>query len=88
MNWFRPQFDVFLKSFVFADIVERVVTVRLVCCGQLPLRHWFHQEVASKGIQVPDYYYSFFDLVKEFAKFIVKDKAGGSGSAQFWPLGI
>ncbi|CAG0912497.1 unnamed protein product [Notodromas monacha] len=47
------------------DAQPRVV---LVCDGQLPLRQCFHPEACNKNVDVPNYYYSFFDLRKEFAK--------------------
>jgi hypothetical protein len=42
--------------------------VTLVTDGQLPLRQCFHPEACNKSIDVPPYYYSFFDLRKEFRK--------------------
>ncbi|ODN02747.1 RNA-binding protein fusilli [Orchesella cincta] len=34
--------------------------------GQLPLRQCLHPEACTKDILLPEYYYSFFDLKKEF----------------------
>lgn len=35
--------------------------------GQLPLRQCVHPEASTKDIVLPEYFYSFFDLKKEFA---------------------
>ncbi|XP_077577288.1 epithelial splicing regulatory protein 1 isoform X1 [Stigmatopora nigra] len=41
-------------------------SVCLCTDGQLPIRQVIHPEAASKNILVPDCFYSFFDLRKEF----------------------
>jgi epithelial splicing regulatory protein 1/2 len=74
------QFDKFLKNYVSSENVNAIV--RLACFGQLPLRAWFHPEVASKGIEVPDYYFSFFDIKKEYSKFIAKNKGTVMASSE------
>ncbi|XP_061531256.1 epithelial splicing regulatory protein 1 isoform X2 [Phycodurus eques] len=41
--------------------------------GQLPIRQVIHPEAASKSILVPDCFYSFFDLRKEFRTYFPSD---------------
>lgn len=41
----------------------------LVTDGQLHLRQVLHPEACHKNINLPNYYYSFFDIRKEFRKF-------------------
>lgn len=44
--------------------------------GQLPLRQCVHPEASTKDIKLPEYYYSFFDLKKEFCGCYVGEGAG------------
>ncbi|KFM78083.1 RNA-binding protein fusilli, partial [Stegodyphus mimosarum] len=46
----------------------------LVTDGQLHLRQVLHPEACQKNITLPEYYYSFFDLRKEFRKFYHSDE--------------
>ncbi len=45
--------------------------------GPLHLRQCLITECCKKGIQLPSYYHSYYDLRKEFSKFYGKDRVSG-----------
>ncbi|XP_054722773.1 LOW QUALITY PROTEIN: RNA-binding protein fusilli-like [Uloborus diversus] len=60
------QLDQFVQTKIIPDGHGR--NFHLVTDGQLHLRQVLHPEACQKHISLPDYYYSFFDLRKEFRK--------------------
>lgn len=68
------QFDHFTRSL---SIDPNSPSVKFVADGQLPLRQCLHPEACAKDIDLPDYYWRFSDLRKEF----VRHKAGDLSKA-------
>lgn len=60
------QFDHYVKAKLNGDYGP---SFQFITDGQLHLRQVLHPEAHRKNIQLPDYYYKFFDLRKEFRKF-------------------
>ena len=60
------QFDQYAKSKLDCESGR---SFHLITDGQLHLRQVLHPEACSKNITLPDCFYSFFDLRKEFRKF-------------------
>uniref|UniRef100_A0A673B2I7 RRM domain-containing protein n=1 Tax=Sphaeramia orbicularis TaxID=375764 RepID=A0A673B2I7_9TELE len=60
----------FLKQEILMQIKDAGTGTSVCLCtdGQLHIRQVIHPEAASKNILVPDCFYSFFDLRKEFKK--------------------
>lgn len=65
------QLDQFVQAKLSPDSGQ---SFHLVTDGQLHLRQVLHPETCQKNISLPDYYYSFFDLRKEFRKFYHSDE--------------
>lgn len=42
---------------------------KIMCDGNLHLRQLLLPECVKKGIEIPSYFYSYYDLRKEFNKF-------------------
>ncbi|XP_065570104.1 RNA-binding protein fusilli-like isoform X2 [Artemia franciscana] len=59
------EFDRYARSMYF---IGGNRTMTLVTDGQLPLRQCLHPEACTKGLDLPEYYNSFYDLRKEVAK--------------------
>ncbi|XP_035793821.1 RNA-binding protein fusilli-like isoform X2 [Anopheles albimanus] len=64
------QFDEYTKSL---NLDPHSASFRLVTDGQLPLRQVLHPEASAKEIDLPDYYWRFCDLRKEFVRFKAGD---------------
>ncbi|GFQ88306.1 epithelial splicing regulatory protein 1 [Trichonephila clavata] len=60
------QLDQFVQAKLGPDNAQ---SFHLVTDGQMHLRQVLHPEASQKNINLPHYYYSFFDLRKEFRKF-------------------
>lgn len=56
------------------------VQFHLVCDGQQHLRQVLHPECTNKNITLPDYFYKFYDLKKEFRRFLRENMAESSNS--------
>uniref|UniRef100_A0A1W7RAH2 RNA-binding protein fusilli n=1 Tax=Hadrurus spadix TaxID=141984 RepID=A0A1W7RAH2_9SCOR len=59
------QFDQFVKTKLDVDYGH---SFQFITDGQLHLRQVIHPEACNKNITLPHYYYTFFDLRKEFSK--------------------
>uniref|UniRef100_A0A903XYD8 RRM domain-containing protein n=2 Tax=Anopheles gambiae TaxID=7165 RepID=A0A903XYD8_ANOGA len=64
------QFDEYTKSL---NLDPHCASFRLVTDGQLPLRQCLHPEASAKVIDLPQYYWRFCDLRKEFVRFQAGD---------------
>lgn len=71
---FSLQFDSFTRSL---SIDPNSPNFKIVTDGQLPLRQCLHPEACAKELDLPDYYWRFSDLRKEF----VRHKAGDLSKA-------
>ena len=56
------------------------IQFHFVCDGQQHLRQVLHPERTKKNITLPDYFYKFYDLKKEFRKFLRENMAESSSS--------
>ncbi|XP_071511327.1 LOW QUALITY PROTEIN: epithelial splicing regulatory protein 1-like, partial [Diadema antillarum] len=59
------QFDQYLKNELAGDDGK---TFCLLTDGQLHVRQCLHPQSTSKGVPLPEYFFNFFDLRKEFRK--------------------
>uniref|UniRef100_A0A9I3GIR8 RRM domain-containing protein n=1 Tax=Anopheles farauti TaxID=69004 RepID=A0A9I3GIR8_9DIPT len=66
------QFDEYTKSL---NLDPHSPSFRLVTDGQLPLRQCLHPEASAKDVDLPQYYWRFCDLRKEFVRFRAGDLA-------------
>ncbi|XP_058054122.1 RNA-binding protein fusilli [Anopheles bellator] len=66
------QFDEYTKSL---NLDPHSPSFRLVTDGQLPLRQCLHPEASAKEIDLPQYYWRFCDLRKEFVRLKAGDLA-------------
>uniref|UniRef100_A0AAG5DSX4 RRM domain-containing protein n=1 Tax=Anopheles atroparvus TaxID=41427 RepID=A0AAG5DSX4_ANOAO len=64
------QFDEYTKSL---NLDPHSPSFRLVTDGQFPLRQCLHPEASAKDIDLPQYYWRFCDLRKEFVRFKAGD---------------
>uniref|UniRef100_A0A4Y0BJA0 RRM domain-containing protein n=2 Tax=Anopheles funestus TaxID=62324 RepID=A0A4Y0BJA0_ANOFN len=64
------QFDEYTKSL---NLDPHCPSFRLVTDGQLPLRQCLHPEASAKDVDLPQYYWRFCDLRKEFVRFRAGD---------------
>ncbi|XP_050080103.1 RNA-binding protein fusilli-like [Anopheles maculipalpis] len=64
------QFDEYTKSL---NLDPHCPSFRLVTDGQLPLRQCLHPEASAKDIDLPQYYWRFCDLRKEFVRYRAGD---------------
>ncbi|XP_014675115.1 PREDICTED: epithelial splicing regulatory protein 1-like isoform X2 [Priapulus caudatus] len=60
------QFDQFARTKLHGDAGG---SFHFVTDGQLHFRQCLHPEAGNKNVELPPYFYSFFDLRKEFKKF-------------------
>uniref|UniRef100_T1ILP7 RRM domain-containing protein n=1 Tax=Strigamia maritima TaxID=126957 RepID=T1ILP7_STRMM len=60
------QFDQFARTKLDSDAGRSFL---LITDGQLPLRQVLHPEACNKNIDLPESFYTFYDLRKEFRKF-------------------
>uniref|UniRef100_A0A182NPN9 Uncharacterized protein n=1 Tax=Anopheles dirus TaxID=7168 RepID=A0A182NPN9_9DIPT len=65
-------FDEYTKSL---NLDPHSPSFRLVTDGQLPLRQCLHPEASAKDADLPQYYWRFCDLRKEFVRFRAGDLA-------------
>lgn len=59
-------------------LVDNGIQFHFVCDGQQHLRQVLHPECTNKNIALPDYFYKFYDLKKEFRKFLRENMAESS----------
>uniref|UniRef100_A0A182M9Y3 Uncharacterized protein n=1 Tax=Anopheles culicifacies TaxID=139723 RepID=A0A182M9Y3_9DIPT len=64
------KFDEYTKSL---NLDPHCPSFRLVTDGQLPLRQCLHPEASAKDVDLPQYYWRFCDLRKEFVRFRAGD---------------
>ncbi|RWS31452.1 epithelial splicing regulatory protein 1-like protein [Leptotrombidium deliense] len=60
------EFDQFAKAKLHSESGR---SFHLITDGQFHLRQVVHPEACNKGISLPDYFHTFYDLRKEFRKF-------------------
>ncbi|RWS03372.1 epithelial splicing regulatory protein 1-like protein, partial [Dinothrombium tinctorium] len=60
------EFDQYAKGKLHSETGR---SFQLITEGQFHLRQVLHPEACNKGITLPDYFHTFYDLRKEFRKF-------------------
>lgn len=62
---FLVQFDQYLRQELNAN---EDASFCICTDGQLHIRQCLHPQATSKGVELPDYFYQFFDIRKEFRR--------------------